>query len=112
MSYTVVEAHAPEPGEALVASKGERLRWERKPTQWDGWLYCETAAGVRGWVPERWMKLAAEDGEMLHDYDATELTVSVGDTLEGELLESGWLLARDASGKRGWVPMECVEVSD
>jgi hypothetical protein len=108
VSYLVVKRHDAEPGEALVVGDGERLSWERRPTEWDGWLYCESRAGVRGWVPEQWLRLEGDQAVMVRDYDASELTVSEGDVVEGELVESGWLLARDAGGRRGWVPLVCL----
>lgn len=110
MSYAVTTARAPEPSEALAVSKGERMTWERRPTEWEGWLFCRAASGVEGWVPEAWLHLEGMHAEIDRDYDATELNVSVGDVVEGELVESGWLLAHDASGRAGWVPLACLRV--
>ena len=114
MSYRVVKAHAPEPGpesdEVLAVAEGTRLRWQRKPTKWSGWLYCEDIAGVHGWVPEAWLKLEGTEAMIDWDYDATELCVDVGAVLEAELIESGWLLASDGGGRRGWVPLGCLQV--
>ncbi len=108
MKYQVVKAHAPDPGDVLVVAKGSWLRWERRPTSWQGWLYCENASGVRGWVPESWLTLESGEAKIERDYDANELEVSVGVVLDEHLSESGWLLARDESGRHGWVPLECV----
>ena len=109
MRYVVVSAHVPLPGEPLVISAGERLRWERRPTEWAGWLFCESAPGVRGWAPEAWLTIDGEEAVMVRDYDARELAVGEGDFVDGELVESGWVLARDAAGGRGWVPLACLE---
>lgn len=42
------------------------------------------------------------------DYDATELTVAVGEPVETEEAYGRWLLVRTASGARGWIPDECI----
>jgi hypothetical protein len=92
-----------------MVSRGERLRCERRETQWEGWLWCAAPDGRAGWVPEPWVELAGEAGVMTRDYDAAELTVAPGDVLEGVLTASSWLLAVTTSGQQGWVPLECVE---
>ncbi|MBU0491454.1 MAG: SH3 domain-containing protein [Chloroflexi bacterium] len=107
--FRVITPHEPEPGPALVLLCGERLRCERKKTQWEGWLWCITPDGRTGWVPEPWVDLAGDAGVMAHDYDAAELTVAPGDVLEGLLTVSSWLLAISPAGQQGWVPLECVE---
>jgi hypothetical protein len=55
------------------------------------------------------MTIEGASATMKRDYDATELTVNPGDVLQGELVESEWLLGRDESGRLGWVPLNRVE---
>ncbi len=107
--FRVIEPHRAEFAEPLVVARGERLRCERRKTQWAGWLWCAAPDGRTGWVPESWVERTGEAGVMARDYDATELTVAPGDVLDGVLTESGWLLADSPTGRRGWVPLECVE---
>ncbi len=45
-------------------------------------------------------------------YNAIELTVSAGQELTIEQVESGWLWCRDQQGKRGWVPISHVMAID
>ena len=108
MHYIVIKSHTASYSEALIASKGRRLRFERKPTEWQGWLWCTAADGKTGWVPESWVEIEDETCTLLRDYTTAELTVAVGEHLEGEIIESGWLWARTEPGAWGWVPMECV----
>jgi hypothetical protein len=51
-----------------------------------------------------------DSGSIRCDYDATELTVAVGDVLEAVDEASSWLFCRTKTGRRGWVPLENVEV--
>jgi hypothetical protein len=104
-----VKSHEPEAVRPLVVSEGQRLRFERRKTQWHGWLWCTTEAGEAGWVPDGWVTIQGGNCVMKRDYDASELTVKVGDTLDAELTESGWLLGGHEAGRRGWVPLDCVE---
>jgi hypothetical protein len=107
--FRVIESHRPGTAEPLVVSRSERLRCERKKTQWEGWLWCTTPDGRTGWVPEPWVQVEGDSGVMVRDYDATELTVEPGEVLEGLLIASSWLLAVSPSSQQGWVPLECVE---
>ena len=45
---------------------------------------------------------------MRSDYDATELSVRVGEELLIQREESGWLLCENRAGQRGWVPANVV----
>ena len=108
--YRVTIAHESEFKKPLLLSRGERLRFERRTTQWEGWLWCVTQDGQSGWIPEAWVDVEGDTCVMNRDYDATELTVAVGEALKAILTESGWLLAVSASGQTGWVPLECVEL--
>jgi len=106
--YHVIKAHRPDSRTPLTARKGKRLRFERRQTKWEGWLWCETQGGKTGWVPESWVRIKGESCVMIRNYDARELTVDRGTTLIGLLTESGWLIAETSSGERGWVPLENV----
>jgi len=92
----------------LVAAKGETLTLEDKKNEWKGWLWGTNGAGIGGWVPEKYLKRDGDKGITLHDYDATELTVRVGENLSVIKEESEWLLCRNYAGKEGWVPATCV----
>ncbi len=109
MDYRVIKPHAPETDDRLVVRKGEKLSFERRPTNWDGWLFCTTIDGRTGWVPESYVTVDGGECTMSRDYDAYELTVAVGDAVIAEYEESGWVYGRTANNRRGWVPRENLE---
>jgi uncharacterized protein YgiM (DUF1202 family) len=109
MKYRVVKEHRPEGHDPLVVTKGERLRFERKPTQWKGWVWCTSRSGKSGWAPEPWLTVEGGFCVFARDYDATELSLNVGQEVRGDLSVSEWLWVRDEEGKTGWVPLECLE---
>jgi hypothetical protein len=108
--YRVVRVHAPECAEHLVLKKGDVVAFDRRQTDWEGWLWCSRPTGESGWVPEAWVRIEGDKCILQGDYNALELTVQPGEALEAVLTESGWLLAVSSKGATGWVPLECVEV--
>ena len=107
--YRAVRTHEPDSLEPLVLSTGDLLHFERKQTEWDGWLWCSKPSGQSCWVPESWVKVKGDTCVLERDYSALELAIQPSELLEGILTESGWLLAISSSGITGWVPLECVE---
>ena len=107
--YRALEPHTPDPGVALAVGQGERLRFERRPTEWEGWLWCTAEGDRTGWVPESWVAIDGDMCRMRRAYDATELSVAAGDELTGELSESGWVYARNDRGDAGWVPLRGLQ---
>lgn len=108
--YRVVKSHQPESIQPLVVVRGEKLQFERRQTQWEGWLWCMKQNGEKGWVPESWVQLKDNFCIMKRGYDATELKVDPGETLQPLLIAAEWLLAVTFDGKQGWVPLDCVEL--
>jgi hypothetical protein len=101
----VTRAHQGGQGDPIRFGAGEILRWERRATEWEGWLWCTDAKGVMGWVPETYVaRIDAVTCRTLCDYDATELTVAPGDVLDVKFAESGWVWCETADGRKGWVP--------
>ena len=76
-----------------------------------GWTWCRDRAGKESWVPLSY--LISEDGgrtrTALCDYDATELSVEVGEEFQVEREEHGWLWCKNMQGKWGWVRVTSVE---
>jgi hypothetical protein len=84
---------------------GEILRWERRATEWEGWLWCTDSKGVSGWVPEKYVELIdSTNCQTLRQYDATELAVKQGDSVNVQFAESGWVWCTTSDGREGWVP--------
>ena len=112
MRYRAVKSHRPEEGEPLEVSRGDRLEFERRPTGWEGWLWCTNADGDAGWVPEAWVRIEGETCVSTKDYSSSELAVDAGTEVLVGLMESGWAWACTSKGQVGWVPFECLEKID
>ena len=89
---------------------GEEMVVTDKETDWPGWLWCTTRAGISGWAPAAYVRREGGTAVALRDYDATELNVRVGDELTIVLEEGGWYLCRTTTGEQGWVPSENLEL--
>ena len=94
----------------LVLRTGEKVTVEKKKTEWDGWLWCTTEKGKKGWVPEKYLEIEGSKGRACRDYDGTELTAAKGESLEIFEEESGWIWCRTEHGRYGWIPEENVRI--
>ncbi len=92
----------------LKVRAGETVTLGEKDTEWPGWIWGTTSSGKSGWVPESYLEVDGERGVMKFDYDASELTVKVGDTVTVLKEESGWYWCANMKGETGWVPRENV----
>lgn len=107
--YRVTKAYKSPYERTIRFRKGEILRFERRKTEWSGWLWCTSGSGECAWVPEAWVELGAATCVMTRDYTARELSVQEGEEVRATLAESGWVWASTPSGGEGWVPLECLE---
>lgn len=109
---TAYTAQYPDPitfarGETITVT-GREGPWRQNPA-WM-WVWCEDARGKSGWVPTSYVERRGEGiGSGLRDYSAVELSVLAGELLTVEDEEAGWLLCVTEDGRRGWIPLECVE---
>ena len=109
LEYIVVKAHQPENTHSWVAAKGDIVRFERRPTEFIGWLWCTNQNGESAWAPESWVALIEDSCRFERDYNARELTIHPGEIVIGELEESGWVWIRNSNEKTGWVPRDCLK---
>ena len=107
--YKVVRRYLAAYPDAFKLQRGDRVRFERRPSEWSGWIWCTRKDGRQGWIPESWADLESEYCTMTREYDATELTVTEGELVELLLLESDWGWAVKKNGMNGWVPMSHLE---
>ncbi|MFL7838066.1 MAG: SH3 domain-containing protein [Candidatus Promineifilaceae bacterium] len=105
----VIEEHAPVHEQVLKARAGERLHLEREDDEWPGWIWCVTESGTGSWVPEPYLAIDSQEGVLLQDYEATELTVQPGDLLTLHYEVNGWWWTADSQGNEGWVPAKKTE---
>lgn len=108
-AFRVVEPYDSPCSDPLTARKGERLGFERRESEWEGWIWCTSTSGQSGWVPENWVQIQGSFCILNRDYTATELSVATGQTITAEYLESGWAWATTDSGASGWVPLSHLE---
>jgi hypothetical protein len=105
----VLAYHTPYP-DPLIVRKGQDLVLGGEESEWPGWVWCSDGDGKSGWVPEKYVQLKDETCTMLRDYDATELSVGVGEDLIAGNEESGWIWCANRAGQSGWVPLQNVEL--
>ena len=94
--------------EPLVISAGEELAIDEKESEWSGWIWCANRDGKSRWVPEKYVERRGDTGMALCDYEATELSVSVGEELIMGEEESDWIWCTNQRGQSGWVPADHV----
>ncbi|HEX5314633.1 MAG TPA: SH3 domain-containing protein [Gammaproteobacteria bacterium] len=76
-----------------------------------GWVWCRARDGRAGWTPRAWLSRKGEEWRLDRNFDAIELTVHPGETLEVQFEESGFAWASKSNGEKGWVPIECLELA-
>jgi len=109
LKYLVIlDYHSAYP-DPFILRAGDLLKVEDKKCEYGEWLWCTTQQGKSGWVPEPYLKRQGDNGTLLCDYDATELTVKAGDELLVNKKVCDWFWCTNSEGKTGWVPAKCVE---
>lgn len=109
-SGRVIKAHTRSYDDPLRVKKGEVVRATKRElwNERDPWVWCIAASGKEGWVPEPFLDITGNQAVALRDYDAIELTVSIGDDLRILDESSGWYWVKNQRDQYGWVPVECV----
>jgi hypothetical protein len=103
-SARVIEDYQSAYPDPLRLGKGDRIKVEVRECEWPGWLWATGASGKAGWVPAAYLSVTGETGELLRDYDATELDARAGDSVLVMERESGWVFCRKTNGSEGWLP--------
>ena len=106
----VIESYQTPFPNPIKISKGEILNIGKKESEWSGWIWCINGVGEMGWVPESYLEIYETNCKVLQDYDATELSVDVGQELIIKKEEAGWIWATNQQGKSGWVPLKNVQM--
>lgn len=103
-SVKVVEDYRSAYPDPLKLSKGDRVEVEARDCEWPGWLWATDTSGRAGWVPVSYLRVTGDAGELLRDYDATELDARDGEQVHILEQEGGWALCRKHNGCVGWLP--------
>ncbi|MBN1995025.1 MAG: SH3 domain-containing protein [Anaerolineae bacterium] len=104
---SVYQSAYPDP---LVIKAGEELIVGKKESEWSGWVWCTNQNGKSGWVPKKYVAHKGYIWVARFDYDATELSVDIGEELIMGYEESGWIWCTDQQGRHGWVPADHLEI--
>lgn len=80
-----------------------------KSTDIKGWVWCTAKDGRSGWTPKQWLIQSNGKWKIIRSFNAIELAIEVGETLEVVLEESGFYWAKKANGDTGWIPCENVK---
>jgi len=108
--YRVIEDYNSDYTEPLVISKGEILTIGKKESEWPGWIWCTNKIGKSRWVPENYLEIHGKTCKAKQDYEATELSVKIGEKLVANNKEADWIWATNEKGKSGWVPLRYVKI--
>ena len=103
-SARVIEDYKSAYPDPLRLSKGDRVAVEERECEWPGWLWATDTSGKAGWIPAAYLSVTGDAGELLRDYDATELDARDGEAVHVLERESGWALCRKTDGSVGWLP--------
>ena len=106
----VIEKYESPYTDPLLITKGEILTISEKESEWSGWIWCTNKDGESRWVPEKYLEIHGNIGKANQDYNATELTITVGEELIIEKEEAEWFWVINQRGKSGWVPIKNVKI--
>jgi len=107
--YVVTKVYRSPYEQGITFHEGERLQFERRVSEWEGWIWCTSASGESAWTPESRVRFEGVGCVMTRDYCSSELSVEQGEQIAATLEESGWVLATNASGDSGWVPLDHLQ---
>ncbi|MFX0037508.1 MAG: SH3 domain-containing protein [Candidatus Hermodarchaeota archaeon] len=106
----VIENYESPYTESWTIVKGEILTVGEKDTEWMGWIWCTNKEGESRWVPENYLEIHGNTGKANQDYNATELSVKIGEELIIKKEEAEWFWVTNQQGQKGWVPIRNVQI--
>lgn len=79
---------------------------------WPGWTAAATACGRRTYVPDDHL-VRHNDGtwRLGADFDATDLSLARGQSVEALREVGGWFWCRAEDGREGWVPAYLLDAA-
>lgn len=109
MKQRVLQAHVQSYADPIAFRAGDRVQLSGRSDCWDGhvWLWAIGADGRAGWVPPGVLAPHGDAQVALHDFNAIELSVAAGETLDVRTCQLGWCWCENADGAQGWVPARC-----
>lgn len=111
-TYRCIKEYVSPYPDSILFLKGERVQigeeYEEEP-DWKDWVRCQARDNREAWIPNSYLEVKENEGSLLQDYDARELSLSVGEVLEITEIVNGFGLAEKMDGELGWVPMNHLE---
>ena len=110
----IAEYQSPYP-DPIIFHEGEKVTIGKEFTDdpdWKDWVWCEGQNNNDAWVPKQYLKVEADQGEFITDYNALELSVGVGETLNIYEIVNGFGMAEKPNGERGWVPLKNLRAGE
>lgn len=97
----------------LKLTKGELVKLgEYAPEEnWKDWIWTENAQQEGEWVPIKLIAVSIDSnqGTVLEDYSAKELSVVIGESFEKIKSLNGWSwVKRISNQEEGWIPNEII----
>jgi hypothetical protein len=83
---------------------GDTVSVGHRDETWPSHRWCTAPDGREGWVPDDALHLTSDGWAARSDYDATELEVRRGETVEALRFLADWWWCRAADGSEGWLP--------
>ena len=108
----IEDYQAPYP-DPIQANAGDEVKVDfEKETDIDGWVWCTNHAGKSGWVPKSCIEINGNQGKMIQNYNAIELTIHFDEQLTVHNQESGFYWVSNQAGQQGWIPCANVETME
>jgi hypothetical protein len=112
MKYRVIEDYKSPYPRPLIFHEGDIVKIGEEfsdDPDWKDWVWCEGLKNVEAWAPKQYIKIKGKKGIFNRDYNAMELSLTVGEVLEVYEIVNGFGMAEKADGSRGWAPMKYME---
>ena len=105
MRAFVRESYAVQYLDPIRVDAGARVTVGRRDEVYTHWLWCRADDGREGWVPETILS-STEPGaaEILEGYEATEVPVEAGASVDVLEEFDGFAWVRRVDGRLGWIP--------
>ena len=113
MQAIVRKAHKSNYPNPIFFNKGDLLNLGHLDTEFAGWIRTTTKDGNEGWAPVEYIEIGEcrTKGVAKCNYNAFELDVEVGESLTVLAELNEWVLAVNAQGNEGWVPLKNVRIN-
>jgi hypothetical protein len=99
----------------IIFREGEEVAVGQEFTEdpdWKDWVWCQGEQDNQAWVPKGYLAIRGRKGIFIKDYNALELSVTVGERLRIHEIVNGFGMGEKPDGTHGWVPMKVLEPED